>query len=113
MLTSIIYSTLMRKYATQLCYIASNHVYPFAVPNASFLPLPPSVAPILNDVNEAAGFALVRVELGGAILTSAFEVTVQTITGGSATGNKTCSVMYEVRSQYYSTSSQFPFFSWS
>ena len=103
----------MRKYAIQLCYTASNHVYPFAVPNASFLPFPPSVAPILNDVNEAAGFALVRVELGGAILTSAFEVTVQTIAGGSATGNNTCSVMYEVRSQYYNTPSQFPFFSGS
>ena len=93
----------MRKYATQLCSIASNHVYLFAVPNASFLPFPPSVAPILNDVNEAAGFALVRVELGGAILTSSFEVTVQTIAGGSATGNNICSVMYDVRSQYYNT----------
>ena len=78
----------MRKYATQLCYIASNHVYPFAVPNASFLPFSPSVAPILNDVNEADGFAPIRVELGGAILTSSFEVTVQTIAGGTATGNK-------------------------
>ena len=41
-----------------------------------------------HDVTEGDGFALVRVELGGAILTSAFEVTVQTIAGGgSAIGN--------------------------
>ena len=85
-------------------------IRPFAAANVNFLPLVP---PNLNDINESDGFAVVRVELGGAILTSAFEVTVQTIARGSATGNNTCSVMYEVRSQYYSTSSQFPFFSGS
>ena len=75
------------------------YIRPFAGANANFLPL---AAPNLNDVNESDGFALVRVELNGAMLASAFEVTVQTITGGSATGNACV-----VRSQYYAITISF------
>ena len=64
-------------------------IYPIAVPNISFLPL---AAPNLNDVTEGDGLAVVSIVLGGATLTSALEVTVQTTAGGSATGNTVCDV---------------------
>ena len=61
------------------------------MPEFSFLPL--ARPNVLNDVCEGEDFVIVRVEQGGATkLTSAFEVTVQTTSGGSATGNMLCVV---------------------
>ena len=65
--------------------VITNHTFlPFTVADISFLPL---AGPNLNDVNEGDGFVIVSIVLGGATLGSALEVTVQTIPGGSATGN--------------------------
>ena len=68
----------------QTVVILKSYIHPFTVADISFLPL---AAPYLNDVTEGDGFVIVSIALGGATLTSALEVTVQTIPGGSATGN--------------------------
>ena len=68
----------------QTVVILKSYDHPFTVADISFLPL---AAPYLNDVTEGDGFVIVSIVLGGATLTSALEVTVQTIPGGSATGN--------------------------
>ena len=80
---------MMKRYMhTKLCPNSGRNqitlFWPFADADVSFLPL---AGPNLNDVNEGDGFVIVSIVLGGATLGSALEVTVQTIPGGSATGN--------------------------
>ena len=70
-------------------------MYPFAVPAFRI------ISDTLYEVNEADGTAEVAVTVIGAVLTFDIEVTVNTTTGGSATGNKKCGVCDKIHYKHH------------
>ena len=72
-------------------YIHTCNLYQYHLTAAVF-----SFTEISYDVNETAGPAIVVVELSGADLTFAIDVTVETVGGGSATG--TCYLWFDTLS---------------